>query len=128
WNIRSSVDPKQSLLSLLYKMVRNQSLNHLRDQADSNISLDESPPEALKTEAFIEEEDNGQQITEKMLSWVEALPKRQCEAIKLSRFEGLDHDEIACVMQISPRTVNNHIVEALKTLKKEWRAYRVKHA
>ncbi len=41
----------------------------------------------------------------------------------LSRFEGLSHQEIAAVMEISPRTVNNHIVQALKTLRDRIRAF-----
>jgi len=36
---------------------------------------------------------------------------------KLSRVEGLSHKEIAEQLNISPNTVKNHMVEALKTLK-----------
>jgi RNA polymerase sigma-70 factor (ECF subfamily) len=55
-------------------------------------------------------------------AWVEDLPDRQREAFVLSRFNGLSHDEIAAVMGVSPRTVNNHIVRALKTLRDHVRA------
>ena len=36
----------------------------------------------------------------------------------LSRYEGLSHSEIAQVMGLTPRTVNTHIVLALKDLRK----------
>jgi DNA-binding NarL/FixJ family response regulator len=35
----------------------------------------------------------------------------------MSRDEGLSHREIAEKLQISPNTVKNHMVEALRTLK-----------
>ncbi len=118
WKVRKGLDPDQSLLSYLYKMVRNRSLNYLRDERDLNISLDEVSPEAFYTQedltaAKAEESNAGA----KVLALIDSLPERQREAIRLSRFEGLDHREIAYVMQISPRTVNNHIVTALNTLK-----------
>lgn len=128
WNVRTTIEPKQALLSFLYKMVRNHSLNYLRDHAHSNISLDDTSPGLLQAEEEAATEQNEpQELATKMLIWINALPKRQREAIKLSRFEGLDHEEIAYVMQISPRTVNNHIVEALKTLKTKCQAYNLEY-
>ncbi|MFB6272415.1 MAG: sigma factor-like helix-turn-helix DNA-binding protein, partial [Salinibacter sp.] len=44
-------------------------------------------------------------------------------ALVLSRFDGLSHEEVADVMDISPRTVNNHIVRALKHLRGRIRDY-----
>ncbi len=123
WKIRTAIDPTQPLLSYLYKMVRNRSLNYLRDR-NNNISLDEAPSKALKANEDIFTEIRAEEKPAvKMLGWIEALPNRQREAIRLSRFDGLDHHEIAFVMQISPRTVNNHIVEALKTLRNDWQKY-----
>jgi RNA polymerase sigma-70 factor (ECF subfamily) len=45
------------------------------------------------------------------------LPDRQREALLLSRYEGLSHAEIAEIMGVSPRTVNNHLVSALKSIR-----------
>jgi DNA-binding NarL/FixJ family response regulator len=58
---------------------------------------------------------NGQ-LQKKILEWIEELPERQREAFELSRYEGLFHQEIAGVMQVSVKTVNNHLTSALKTL------------
>jgi len=59
----------------------------------------------------------GEWLEERLRTWIADLPTRQREALVLSRFEGLSHDQIAEVMDISPRTVNNHIVRALKRLR-----------
>jgi RNA polymerase sigma-70 factor (ECF subfamily) len=125
WEKRQTIDPNQSLMAFLFKIVRNQSLNMLRDQAPKDMAIIDLPEGALKSDEpaadnLSTEDESGK----KMLKWIEQLPERQCEAIRLSRFEGFDHEEIACIMNISPRTVNNHIVAALKTLRENWNDYK----
>ena len=125
WQKRSAIDPQQSLLSYLYRIVRNRSLNHLRDRHSDSIAVSELPDSALQSRDYIPtmvsaDDEQGAQ----MLLLIDQLPGRQREAIRLSRFEGLDHDEIAYVMDISPRTVNNHIVAAIRTLKEQWKEYK----
>ena len=124
WKKRSAIDPKQSLQSYLYQIVRNRSLNYLRDNNTDDVAINDLPDNALQSTDYVPSmvsTDNKLGAT--MLRLIDELPGRQREAIRLSRFEGLDHDEIAYVMDISPRTVNNHIVQALKTLKKQWSEY-----
>lgn len=124
WQKRSVIDPEQSLQSYLYQIVRNHSLNYLRDHNSDDVAIDDLPDHALQSEDYIPsmvsaDDKHGA----KMLQLIDKLPGRQREAIRLSRFEGLDHDEIAYVMDISPRTVNNHIVKAVKRLRKQWDKY-----
>lgn len=124
WKLRKHIDPNRSLKAYMYQIVRSRALNYIRD-VDHHSSIEDVPLHRLKvqSEAFpkIMEEEA---YDEKMSELIAQLPDRQCEAMQLSRFEGLEHDEIAEIMQISPRTVNNHIVAALKTLREEWNAYK----
>jgi RNA polymerase sigma-70 factor (ECF subfamily) len=62
-------------------------------------------------------------LDRRLRRWIDDLPDRQREALSLSRFEGLSHEAIAEIMDISPRTVNNHIVRALKSLRQNVHAY-----
>lgn len=48
---------------------------------------------------------------------VDNLPPQQQRIYKLSREEGLNYDEIAHRVQISPNTVRNHLVKALQTIR-----------
>lgn len=48
---------------------------------------------------------------------IETLPPQQQKAFRLSRFQGLSHDEIAVIMGVSRLTVKNHIVRALQNLR-----------
>lgn len=111
WNNRLTIDPEKSLLTYLFVSVRNRSLNFIRDSKDLT-SLDETQiPEEL------EENDSLTELQMVLKESLEHLPERQREAFELSRFEGLQHDEIASIMNVSSRTVNNHIVAALKALR-----------
>lgn len=124
WEVRERVDPNRSLRAYLYQIVRNRALNHIRDKKE-HTPIEDTDADKMKVESRalsnITEDKN---YDEKMAKLIANLPQRQREAMELSRFEGLEHDEVAEVMQISPRTVNNHIVAALKTLRKEWNHFK----
>jgi RNA polymerase sigma-70 factor, ECF subfamily len=119
WQKRDEIDPNRSLKSLVYQIVRNRCLNYLRDRANTLVDSDIVQDSPSATEAISIENmttENGS-LEKKFQEWIQALPNRQREAFELSRFEGLEHDEIADVMEISPKTVNNHIVAALQQLR-----------
>lgn len=125
WKKRATIDPHQSLLAYMFQTVRNRALNYLRDHSSESVALDDLSQRSLSSGDYIPEVTSSDDTTGKqMLELISQLPGRQREALRLSRFEGLDHEEIAYVMDISPRTVNNHIVKAVKTLKKQWRDYK----
>src|SRR5699024_948439 len=56
-------------------------------------------------------------LREEMEKQVERLPDRCREVLELSRMEQLSHKEIAEKLNISPKTVENHIGSALKVLR-----------
>jgi RNA polymerase sigma-70 factor, ECF subfamily len=121
WQSRDRINPEQSIQAYLYQIVRNLSLNLLRDRKPEQQEPD--------MELYILESDEYEQTMDDydpselsididlVKQWVSQLPDRQREVIQLSRFDGLDHEEIAQVMSISSRTVNNHIVAAIRTLR-----------
>ncbi len=123
WEIRDTLDPDKSLKSLVYAMVRNHSLNHLRDYENRYTDLNEDVLTIHHQQVSTEEQQPDSSIFSEL---IKELPERQREAFELSRFDGLQHDEIAEIMDVSPRTVNNHIVAALKTLRDAYENYKQK--
>jgi RNA polymerase sigma-70 factor (ECF subfamily) len=113
WENRAAINPDKSLSAFVFTSIRNKSLNFIRDHQAKfeETELDELPA------ASAPDLDDEHSETEQIKQWIEALPERQREAFLLSRFEGLQHDEIAEIMNVSPRTVNNHIVAALKSIR-----------
>jgi len=123
WHKRETLDAELSIKAYLYKIVRNLSLNHIR-----NRSFEQTGLEIIDFPADDDSDDNNQKNADSfrlnlLKKWISELPDRQREAIKLSRFEGLDHDEIAEVMNVSKRTVNNHIVQAMKNIQRLYEDY-----
>jgi RNA polymerase sigma-70 factor (ECF subfamily) len=127
WDMRERLDPDRSLEALLYRMVRNKAYNRQRDRRTQAAKREQLQQERVLQHQEVDRPDSGlggnDQLHVKLRAWIDELPARQREALTLSRFEGLTHDEIATVMDISPRTVNNHVVRALKSLRDQLHAF-----
>ncbi|MFH5831055.1 RNA polymerase sigma-70 factor [Halalkalibaculum sp. DA384] len=122
WNIRADLDPSQSLKTYIYRMVKNNALNYLRDHRQFSLSMEDIQLADPDSEIDVLPEESP--LARHLEQWIEALPRRQKQAFELSRYEGLTHEEIAEVMDVAPRTVNNHIVAALNTLKGQYEQFR----
>lgn len=123
WQIRETIDPQRSLKALLYQMVRNGALNQeRRRKTHATDSLDDALLEP-SVESTLEEDLDTSALSARLRTWIAEMPERRREAFVLSRYEGLSHDEIARVMNLTPRTVNNHIVLALQDLRARLHAY-----
>lgn len=123
WQNRTSIDPEQSLKAYLYRIVRNRSLNYLRNRSSEIAQSEIMVEEKLRSQEEVDSRKELDDLSKKFGEWIEQLPDRQQEAFELSRFEGLSHTEIASVMQVSPKTVNNHIVAALRELRSLYEEY-----
>jgi len=121
WRNRQSIEEKQSIRTLLYLTVRNLIRNRYRDQARRKHLMGqyvigsqvEHPSEAMQ----------AGQLDSRIRAWIAALPERRREAFELSRYDGLTYKEIADVMDVSVKTVENHIRMALSDLRDRLRAY-----
>ncbi|HLT87735.1 MAG TPA: RNA polymerase sigma-70 factor [Sphingobacterium sp.] len=123
WNTRSTLDENGNIWSLLYVMTKRMSLNRWRDRkrlpecqilSANIIHLKSDNPD---NNVYADEINNLENEA------VNMLPEQQKKAYLLSRAEGLTHKEIAQLMDVSPHTVKNHIVQALKTLKKHFQKF-----
>ncbi len=115
WEKRTTLDPDKSLLALMYTMVRNKALNLSRDSHYSDgVEADDVAIEDTPTP---DEHVDFEMLEEQVRQWIDSLPPRRRQAFTLSRFEGLTHAEIATVMNLTPRTVNTHVMLALRDLR-----------
>jgi len=123
WNKRGDLDRDFAVKAYLYRIVRNSSLNYIRDHSSKTVGLEEMEEPRVENPEVSDDTDLQMEL---LRSWIEELPDRRREAFELSRFEGLNHEEIAEVMEISSNTVNNHIVAALEYLKDRYHEYQEK--
>ena len=119
WGLRETLDPSRPLKAYLYRMARNRAYRFLRDERTHAAKHAILKRQTAAQTPGPEAEDariDADVLTQRLHTWIAALPDRQREALLLSRFHGLSHREIAAIMEVSPRTVNNHVMRALEHL------------
>lgn len=122
WTQRETFDASGSVRALLYTMVRNDMLSRKRKESRRRElrGAHAGPEKGPRTPS---EHAAGRALRQRVQKWIAALPERRQEAFRLSRFADLTHEEIARVMDISPRTVETHIRLALEDLRERLTAY-----
>ena len=124
WQVRESIDPERSLRALMYQMARNYALNHERQKKRHAAEAIEDDHPSVSFDTVNDDELDAAALKERLEGWISEMPERRREAFMLSRFEGLSHEEIASLMDLAPKTVNNHIVLALQHIRKKLDAFR----
>ncbi|HSK11814.1 MAG TPA: RNA polymerase sigma-70 factor, partial [Phnomibacter sp.] len=125
WERRETLDQISNFRMYLYVSVRNYAINHLRAQKQPAIvPLDEiqlnleDPGQATPLDDTIE-----RQLSERINEAVNQLPVRCRVIFKLAKEDGLRHKEIAELLQLSPKTVENQMTIALRKLGTSLRSY-----
>ena len=120
WHKRAELDPEQSIKAWLFRVVRNLAYKvHRTRRIRSEVALDREPPLRETPESSY----MGQELDRLIQRWISEMPPRRREVFQLSRVECLSHQEIADVLAISGKTVNNHLVEGLRFLRGKIQAY-----
>jgi len=113
---RKSVIISTSLESYLYQSVRNRCLNHITQKKTQKQHLDQFHMNQ-ETSETIEENIQATELEHAIFKIIASLPP-QCQRIfNLSRVKGLSNSEIAVQLDISKRTVETQVSNALKALR-----------
>jgi len=117
WKKRAELPNIQNLKSYLFIAVKNSCLSHLRKMKNEKIVLiDEYNDFQFPYIANTEDDSFEKEILKKIYKAIEQLPPKCREAFTLAKINGLKHREIAEIMDISEKTVNNHLVTAVKKI------------
>lgn len=124
WSRRSLTAADTNIRALLYKSVRNLCLNAIRDDK-THERLMQHIPEPTRS-ADPASTTHGALMQAKIETWVNEMPARRREVFELSRYANLSYKEIAEVMDISIKTVENHLVAALRFLRDRLQSFDAK--
>lgn len=119
WNNRSKLDPTGRLLPYLSVLTKRASLNKLRDIKSFSPSFDHLWNNISSLSDCSHEKIIARELSDYLDRMLNQLPERQRVVLKLSRFEGFTHQQIAEELKISPNTVKNHMIQALKTIRSQ---------
>lgn len=119
WINRKLLAEVKNPRAYLYSMAANKTYDYLKTIAVKNKHM--AIVAAEKTEISTETEERiiFNESSRLISALVEQLPQQRKIIYKLSREEGLSHEQIAEKLQISRNTVKNQLVHALKTLRTE---------
>lgn len=122
WDKKSTIVVEKDIQSYLLSMVQNACYDFLKHQQVKNNYINRSM-QKLKIEelkyhnSYLEDPLNDERI-EAIYSSIEKLPDRCKDVFKMSYLEGRKHTDIAEKLKISVRTVDTHVYNALKTLRR----------
>lgn len=120
WNRRESLDENSNLKALLFVICRNNSFNRFKVNQRHRSRFVELEDSKLASSWGHEEDPLAERDLKDLIEKViRKLPLKQQLVFRLSRLEGLSHQEIADRLQISKNTVKNHLIAALKAVKEE---------
>ncbi len=117
WEHRKTLDGNMPVKNYIYRSAVNYIYNYLKKKAIQARYLES---ETQKGEVHSDQTYNEvifHDLEQSIKSIVERLPLQQKNIFQLSRYEGLTHEEIAKQLNLSVRTVENHIYRALKIIK-----------
>ena len=106
-----------SLKSYLFQAVRNRCLNHIKQIQIQRIHLDHYQFEQEEAEDM-ETKIRATELEYRIFGIIENLPPQTNNIFTMSRVKGLTNSEIAEKLEISKRTVETQISNALKALRK----------
>ncbi|MEN7550230.1 RNA polymerase sigma-70 factor [Rapidithrix thailandica] len=119
WEKRTEYQEVSSIKAFLYTMVRNASLNYLRDRKIRSIHHQQIEKESELFARNVEIEEESYRL---LNAAIQQLPPRSAEIIKLN-LKGLKNTEIAKELDISVNTVKTLKYNALKELRKLLKDY-----
>lgn len=123
WDKRAALEVRTSMRSYLYRAVHNDCLNKIKHGKVKRMYAEHQ----LATGSNVAE-DSSKQLQGKELSTlihkaIETLPEQCGHVFKLSRFENMKYSEIAAHLDISVKTVENHMGKALRILREQLKDY-----
>jgi RNA polymerase sigma-70 factor (ECF subfamily) len=116
WRRRAVLQLEQSFRAYLLRSTRNRALNHLRHQ---RIVEREAAVAAIDARNVPSAEDEmlGTELEEAVRAAIDGLPPKTREIFQLSRHQGLKYAEIAVTLDISVKTVEKRMGQALAELR-----------
>lgn len=125
WKNASFESVTTSYRSYLFRSVRNEAYSHLRAEFRHQNIPELSPAPEMESGQRPDHITQYEETFQRVKQIVEQLPPQCRKVFLMNRFEGKRYKEIAEAMGISVKTVDTHLVKALKLVRNGLRDYLV---
>jgi RNA polymerase sigma-70 factor (family 1) len=117
WKDRQKADAIEHLQAYLFMAVKHNSVRKLQQQKNRRLlSLDELSVETAALELNPEEQLVSNEVAGELRAAIEALPNKARLIFKLAREDRMRYKEIAALLQISVKTIDNQLAIAVKKI------------
>jgi len=117
WDKSPSI--KSSLSSYLYRAVKNACIDHMKMKLKQSIVPIEEIEDQIEIEFELNREEDMTQIKEKVEKAIHSLPPKCQEIFLMRRNMQMSYNEIAVSLDISKKTIENHMNMAIKKLRSQ---------
>jgi RNA polymerase sigma-70 factor (family 1) len=119
WERRESLQPDKSFKSYLFRITENQVIDLFRRAASDRKIMDHLT--RISSELYNHTEDliNFKECNAFLQQAIESLPPQRKKIFTLCKVEGRSYEDAGKLLGISSGTVNDHMVKAVRSLKKQ---------
>jgi len=117
WEKRESIRIRENIKSYLYKSVYNEAINYIKREKNRRNKESDAAREIVVTKFLVDEEIAYRDLDNQLKRALDKMPERRYTIFILNRQGGLTYAEIAQVLGIAEKTVENHMGHALKYLR-----------
>lgn len=114
WRNRATLPALHSFSSYLYKMAKNIAINFIERKYMESAYLQHYDG---RQDASIDEELDAKEVELLIMLEVEKMPEQRKKIFTMSRFDSMKNNEIAEKLNITKKTVENHLNLALKQIR-----------
>jgi RNA polymerase sigma-70 factor (ECF subfamily) len=125
WERREELSINTSVKSYLYQMVHNRSLNQLKHEKVKEAYKQYNHTQINQNPANASHLTIQNELASRIEQAIDELPEQCRKVFRMSRVDELKYSEIAEVLGISIKTVENHMSKALKHLREKLSDYLV---
>ena len=123
WEKREVLDIQISLVSYLFALVKNKSLDYLRHKVIADEYKQELSAKLTALELLNYSFTSNEEIEQILMTAINKLPERCRQVFLKSRIEGKKNREIANELNLTVSTVENQMTIALRKLRVELKDY-----
>lgn len=120
WNTRNKLGPTTSIKYYLFRSLRREVVRQQKYSKMCQDGVSHTPTEEESAEARWINADEDTERNNALDTALRQLSERQREAVYLRFYQNMDFEEIALLMEISPRAVYKLIYRAIDVLKRNY--------
>lgn len=120
WNKRKDIDTTKSFQSYLFTIALNSVRKYFNKLAETNQLKHDIIAALSDNSTVFDEQDNFEDYLRKLDDLIHQMPEKRKEIFIGKKLEGKSQKELAKEYEITTKTVEYHITEAMKFLKEEF--------